>query len=151
MKLNNSGWGLPHLLLGIAIIFIFLLAATFLTLRLDKELNEKLNTGDTTTTKDNSDALINNEVTPYYVDKITSFTNATNKYLDDQNIILEQDSYIKVQLSTLEYYNYMDDITDYYTNKSCKGYALANLDASKIRNISVYLKCDNYTSKGYEN
>ena len=151
MKLNNSGWGLPHLLLGIAIIFIFLLIAAFLTLRLDKTLSESLTKTSTSSTTDKTDSLINNEVTPYYVDKITSFTNATNKYLDEQNTTLEQDSYIKIQLSTLEYYNYISDITDYYTNKSCKGYALANLDTSKIRNISVYLKCDNYTSKGYEN
>ena len=151
MKLNNSGWGLPHLLLGIAIIFIFLLIAAFLTLRLDKTLSESLTKTSTSSTTDKTDSLINNEVTPYYVDKINGFTNAANKYIDNENITLEQESYIKIQLSTLEYYNYITDITDYYTNSPCKGYALANLDASKIRDISIYLKCDNFTSKGYEN
>ena len=148
MKINNSGWGLPHLLLGIAIIFIFLLIATFLTLRLDSELN--LTTSTSSDKKETINQSANNDETTYYIDKVTDFTTAANKYLDKESITLEQDSYIKIQLSTLVFYNYLTDINDYYTNNACTGYALANLDTNNIRNVSVYLKCDNFTSKGYE-
>ena len=149
MKLNNNGWGLPHLLAGIAVIVIFLIIAAFFTLRLDSELRKSGINSNISKTSDNTDTVINSDATPYYVEKITSFTSAADKYITNENIVLEKNSYQRIELATLVYYGYLNDITDYDTNNTCKGYALADLDTNDIKEIKVYLKCDNYTSKGY--
>jgi hypothetical protein len=149
MKLNNSGWGLPHLMAGIAIIIAFLLVAFFYTLRLDHLLNQSGVSNNISKTSDSTNTIVDNKATPYYVDKITLFTEATNKYITNENIELEKNNYQKIDLRTLIYYGYIDAITDYKSGNDCNGYALADLDSNNIKEIKVYLSCDNYISKGY--
>lgn len=154
MKLNNKGWGLPHLLAGIAIIIAFLLVATFFTLRLNNWLEEngiaKTTEKNTSTEKNTTtNKVIDTTAKNYYVTKTNELVEATNKYITDEEITLEQDSTIQIQLDLLVNHNYLNNITDYYSEKACKGYSLIYLDSNYIKEIKSYIKCDNYETEGY--
>lgn len=150
MKLNNKGWGMTHLLIGIGIIVAFLLVAAFFTLRLNKILEDS----GISPTKDNITTTNTNTIDStaknYYISKSNEIITATNKYLTQEDIALERDSTIQIELDLLVNHDYLDDIKDYYTNKSCQGYALTYLDSNYIKEIKAYIKCDNYTTEGYE-
>lgn len=141
MKLNNNGWGLAELLIGIAIILIFLFTAVFFSLRLNKMLEHDIVKKDIENSKDYSS---------YYIDIQNDMVVATNNYIKDNNLELEQGNYIKVDLSTLVVLNYMSEVVDPISDFKCKGYTMATKDVDDIVDIKAYLSCDNYVSKGYE-
>ena len=143
MGLNNKGWGLAELLIGIAIIIVFLLIAVFYSLRLNNMFNNKDNNNNTKDTKSIDES--------YYLNKISDMVIATDKYLKDNNLELEIDSSINIDLISLVQLNYIKEITDYKTNRTCNGYTLATKNNTGILDIKGYLKCDNYVSKGYDN
>ena len=143
MGLNNKGWGLSELLIGIAIIIAFLLIAVFFSLRLNSMLNDISNNDN------NKDKTYVDD--SYYVNKISDMVIATDNYLKDNNLELEIGSYIKVDLASLIQLNYIkEDIKDYKSNIPCKGYTMSTKDSNGIVDIKGFLSCDNYVTKGYE-
>jgi hypothetical protein len=142
MKLNNKGWGLGTMLICVAVILIFLIIAAFYTIRFNKIMGDNTGFEDTSTVEDNI-------ITPYYVEQITKMTNAADNYINDNNIKLTMDTKERIYLSILVNNGYLEAIKDYKTDNSCDGYVVAYLDADNIKNISAYLKCDNYVSNGY--
>ena len=140
MKLNNKGWGLPELLIGIGIIIVFLLIAVFYSLRLNRMLQGNFPNSSNVKEEINED---------YYTLKVSDIMDAAYKYINNENVVLERGENTRISLSTLISKGYIGKIYDYKTNNACIGYAIATLDASKITDIKGYLKCDNYVSKGY--
>ena len=143
MKLNNKGWGLPELLIGIAIIIAFLLIAVFYSLRLNRMLQNHSTTIDSSLKEE-----INED---YYILRTNDIMDAAYKYINKEDVELEQGSYTRISLATLISKGYIGKIYDSKTKNACIGYALASVDVSKITDIKAYLKCDNYVSKGYDN
>ena len=142
MKLNNKGWGLGTMLIGVTIILFFLITAVFFSLRLNRMLEQNIV---------NNDLENNVDYTSYYVDKLNDMIVASNNYIKDNNLELDSGSYIKVDLSTLVALNYLNDVVDPVSERSCIGYTLTTKSVDNIIDIEPYLKCDNYRSKGYEN
>ena len=141
MKLNNKGWGLPELLIGIGIIIVFLLIAVFYSLRLNRMLQGNFNNS-------NVKEEINED---YYILKTNDIMDAAYRYINKEDIELEYGVNTRISLSTLISKGYIGKIYDSKTNNACMGYAIASLDVSKITDIKAYIKCDNYVSKGYGN
>jgi hypothetical protein len=142
MKLNNKGWGLATMLVCVAIILVFLLIAAFYTIRFNKYM------GDNKAFEDNN-TIENDLITPYYVEQITKITSAADKYIVDKNITLINGRDEKIYIMNLITDGYLEQIKDYKTDNDCDGYVIASIDANSIKNIKVYLKCDNYVSNGY--
>ena len=74
---------------------------------------------------------------------------ATYKYINAEDVVLENGVNTRISLSTLINKGYIGKIYDSKTNNACIGYAIATEDVSKITDIKAYLKCDNFVSKGY--
>ena len=140
MKLNNKGWGLPELLIGIAIIITFLLIAVFYSLRLNRYLQNGLN--------NNVQEEINED---YYILKTNDIMDAAYRYINEENVVLERGVNTRISLTTLINKGYIGKIYDSKSKNACIGYAIATEDVSKITDLKAYIKCDNYVSKGYGN
>ena len=149
MLLNNKGWGMPQLIIGIAIIIGFLLTAAFVSLRLNNWLETNGKLSSTSTTNNATNKVVDNTTKSYYVSKSNEIINATNKYIETENISLDKNSTIQIQLDLLINQNYLESINDYYTDNACQGYSVTYLDSSNIKEIKAYLKCDNYATEGY--
>lgn len=142
MKLDNKGWSLPELLIGIAIIIVFLLISVFYSLRFNRMLEKNSSNNMSLSEEINED---------YYRLKTNDIMDAAYKYINKEDVELEQGSYTRISLATLISKGYIGKIYDSKTKNACIGYALASVDVSKITDIKAYLKCDNYVSKGYDN
>lgn len=138
--MNNKGWGLNTMLAMVAVILIALLMATFFAIRFNAMLGNSNNESEEKVQK------IVNEA--YYINKTNELTLAANKYLEENNIVLTSEVN-QIGLNTLINYDYIDPIKDYVTDSRCQGYANAYINISGIKIINSYIKCDNYTSKGY--
>ena len=140
MKIDNKGWGLSTMLLMIGVILIFLLVATFFAIRFNALMGNQNNEDEERLQK-----VVNQA---YYVNRVNEMTQAAEKYINEENIVLTSEP-IKIGMTMLTSYGYMNQITDYVTNNKCLGYSMAYLNASDIKIIKSYIKCDNYESKGY--
>ena len=139
MKLNNKGWGLPELFVGIAIIITFLLIAVFYSLRLNRFLQ-----------RGNVKTDIKEEINEdYYILKTNDIMDAAYRYINEEDVVLERGINTRISLTTLINKGYIGKIYDSKSKNACIGYAIATEDASKITDIKAYIKCDNYVSKGY--
>lgn len=140
MNKSSHGWGLPTLLLMICIIFIALLTSTLFVIRFNSMLGRTNNESEEKVQK------VVNET--YYIGKMNELTLATNKYIDDFNISLN-DGVVRIDLYTLVNSDYIDTIKDSVTKSRCKGYSEAFLNRDGIKQINSYLKCDSYTTPDY--
>jgi len=138
--MDNKGWGLSTMLAMVAVILIALLVATFFAIRFNAMVGIEDNESETKVKKTMNEA--------YYINKVNELTLAADKYLDDNGIVLSGEIY-QIGLNTLINYDYINPIKDYITDSRCQGYANAYLNLSGIKIINSYIKCDNYTSKGY--
>lgn len=138
MKLDNKGWGLATMLLCVGAILIFLLIAVFFSLRLNAMIEQNI--------IKNEDKI---DYKYFYLDKINDITVATNNYLEDEEIELIHNSYVRVDLDTLVYLNYMRKVYDPISDEECSAYSISTLDENNIKDIKVFIKCDNYESEGY--
>ena len=138
--MDNKGWGLNTMLAMAAVILIALLVATFFAIRFNAMVGNTNNESEKKVQKAVNEA--------YYVNKVNELTLAADQYLDDNGIILSSEPF-QIGLNTLINYDYIEPIKDYLTESRCQGYANAYLNISGIKIINSYIKCDNYTSKGY--
>lgn len=140
MKIDNKGWGLNTTIMMICVILLFLLIATFSSLKWNALMGKENNSDENRVQKVVDQA--------YYINRINDMTYAAEKYIKEQNITLTHEP-TRIGMTLLSSYDYMHPITDYLTNNKCLGYSIAYLDSSDIKIIKSYVKCDNYESKGY--
>lgn len=149
MKLNKNGWGMAQLIAGICVILVFLLIATFFTLKLNAWLEDNGVTTNTTKETNTNTESLEGTAKSYYVSLSNELITATNEYIADEGLVLEKNSTIQIQLDLLVNHGYIETIKDYYTKNICTGYTLTYLDSDYIKEINAYIKCDNYTTEGY--
>ena len=140
MKIDNKGWGLNTMLIMVVVILVFLLIATYFTIRMNSMLGI-----DNNKDEQKVQETINRA---YYIDKINDMTDAAEKYINDNDIKLTNDP-LKISMATLVGNKYMNFIKDSVTNNNCIGYAIAYYNPSNIKVVKSYIKCENYESKGY--
>ncbi len=140
MNKASNGWGLATLLLMMCVIFIALLTSTLFVMRFNSMLGRTNNDSEEKVQK------VVNET--YYIGKMNELTLATNKYIDDFNVNLN-DGIVRIDLYTLVNSDYINTIKDSITNSRCKGYSEAFLNRDGIKQINSFLKCDSYTTPDY--
>ena len=140
MKIDNKGWGLNTMLIMVCVIIVFLLIATYFTIRLNSMLGVQNNESEKKV-----DQAINQS---YYINKVNDMTEAAEKYIYDKEIVLTNDP-LKISMATLVNFDYMDFIKDSVSKNNCVGYSIAYYNTNDIKVIKSYIKCDNYESKGY--
>lgn len=138
--MKSNGWGLNTLLIMIGVIVIFLLVATFFSIRLNAMVGQENNESEK-----KLQTAINQS---YYINRINTMTEAAEKYILTNNVELSRSHY-RLELGALIAADLINPITDYVTNNKCIGYSIAYLNEDNIKVIKSYIKCDNYESKGY--
>ena len=138
--MDNKGWGLNTMLLMVCVIIIALLTATFFAIRMNSMLGISNN--------ESEEKLQNTVNEVYYANKISDIKSATDRYINDMGISLSA-SPLRIDLSTLISYSYIEAIKDSKTNNRCSAYSIAYINNYGNRVINSYIKCDNYVSKGY--
>lgn len=122
-KLNKKGWEMKDMLIISAILFIFLLIASYYIYVLYNN-------------------LMSNDASKYYTLEV-KIKNAAAKYVVDYNIDL--DSKIEIRLSDLKRKGYIYNFLDENGN-ACDGIVI--IDNGEY---NPYISCDNYTTDGYQN
>lgn len=87
------------------------------------------------------------KTTKYYEDLERKIVNACEKYVLDNNIILEDDEVIKIKSRDLIENGYMKEIR--YKEDACVGYVEITNDG--VYNYKGYIKCNNYKTRNYKN
>ena len=141
MGLNNKGWGLFELIIGIAIILVFLFIAVFYSLRLNRILQNG--------SVDNNNNIKEEIDKDYYVLKQSDIMDACNRYIRNEDVGIVTDYYTKISLAEMVNKGYISRIYDRKTKNECIGYALVDKDYDNVLDIKAYLKCDSYETKGY--
>lgn len=131
MRLNNRGWGLREMLsLSAILIFFFCLAIYFIYL-MYSSLELDLNSSEYVELKQ-------------YEALEGKLEESTKEYLEDLNF--SYNSEIIIYANDLASAEYIDKIKDPNTNELCDAY----VKVDGISNIKAYMKCDKYTTEGYE-
>lgn len=138
--MDNKGWGLNTMLLMVCVIILALLTATFFAIRMNSLLGKENNEDENKLQR-----IVNQS---YYTNKENEIISATDNYIDDNDIVLSS-SPLRFDINTFLSNKYITSIKDSETNKQCKGYSTAYINNYGNRVIKAYIKCDNYTSKGY--
>ena len=126
IKLNNRGWGLQAMMVCILILMIALVIVAVIVEKNFKNLINPIN--------NESYASLEEKV----VDAAKIFHKNNYQNLDDDEVI---------SIKALKRNDLLDDIKDIKDNKSCSGYVVIRKD-DKL-NYKAYIKCSNYTTKGY--
>lgn len=139
-KLDQKGWGLQELLVGLSILFFFLFLIVSLINRNFKQLESMME----------SDANQNRPTveTKFYEEIELKMIQATKNYQNDHygNKLQEGDQ-ITITLKTLTQNDYINEIKD--EKGICSGYVTFIKERNKV-SYSPYLKCGNhYITKGY--
>lgn len=138
MKLNNRGWGLQAMLLCVLVLMIALVIVAILVNQLGKVLGIETNTKEPTPT----------ETKLTYTDLENKSIEGAKKYQDKYYRDMLDREKITVTLKTLKNQNMVEDILDIKDQTTCTGYVIFTLQNDKI-DYFPYLKCSNYTTKGY--
>lgn len=152
MKLDNRGWGLQELLVGIGILLFCLLLIVSLINRNFKRLSESMGNNKNSSTEQKR-PVQNEEKEEYnsYKDIETAMKKAAREYntaiYGDE---LQEDDNITVTLKSLVRDNYIEPVHDIKDSKIiCSGYVTFIKERNKVT-YSPYLKCGSrYTTKGY--
>jgi len=150
MRLDNKGWGLSDLFVGLAVIFFCLLLIVSLVNTSFKQLKKELSDNGVTigeqdknnTSKDNYSS---------YKEIETAMTNAATKYNENiYGVELQEGDNITVTLKSLIRDQYLTKKYDIKDDKIlCTGYVTFIKKGDKV-SYSPYLKCGKkYTTKGY--
>lgn len=138
MKLNNRGWGLQAMLLCVLVLMIALVIVAVLVNQLGKTLGIQ--------TKPNNPTQTETKVT--YTDLENRAIEGAKKYHDKYYSDMLDREKITVTLKTLKNQKMLDDVLDIKDKEICTGYVLFTLQDKEVT-YQAYLKCSNYTTKGY--
>lgn len=138
MKLNNRGWGLQAMLLGVLVLMIALIIVAILVNQIGKTLGIESNPKEPTGV----------ETKLTYTDLENKAIEGAKKYHDKYYSDMQEKEKITVTLKTLKNHSMLDSIVDIKDNEDCTGYVIFTLQNEKI-DYYPYLKCSNYTTKGY--
>lgn len=138
MKLNNRGWGLQAMLLCVLVLMIALVIVAILVNQLGKVLGIETNTKEPIPT----------ETKLTYTDLENRAVEGAKKYQDKYYSDILDGEKITVTLKTLRNQDMIEDILDIKSQEKCTGYVIFTLQNEKT-DYYPYLKCDNYTTKGY--
>ncbi len=153
MKLDNKGWGLQELLVGIGVLLFCLLLIVSLINRNFRRLSESMGNNSTNNSTDQKRPVQNEEEKEYKsykdieaaMEKAASAYNATI-YGDE----LQEGDNITVTIKSLIRDKYIEPIHDIKDSKvTCSGYVTFIKERNKVT-YSPYLKCGSrYKTKGY--
>lgn len=136
MKLNNRGWGLQAMLLGILVLMIALIIVAVLVNQLGKTLGIE--------SKDPEE--MGTVIT--YKDLENKAIEGAKKYQDKYYSDMQEKEKITVTVKTLKDHNMLDDIVDINDKKECTGYVIFTLQNETVE-YYPYLRCSHHTTKGY--
>jgi hypothetical protein len=131
MKLNNHGWGLQMMMVFVLILMICLVIVAAL---IDKNFKYLEDETVKSTTFD-------------YSKLEKQVVEATQKYIDNKKIQLDNDDTYTITIKKLQNENLLDEIKD--DSKKCTGYSVVeNISGKLIYN--AYINCgSNYKTKNY--
>lgn len=153
MKLDNRGWGLQELLVGIGILLFFLLLMVSLINQNFRRLSETMgnNSGNNSTEQKRPIKEDEKEEYTSYKDIETAMKKATREYNGDiYGEELQEGDHITVTLKSLIRDQYMEPVYDIKDAKvACSGYVTFIKERNNVT-YSPYLKCGSrYMTKGY--
>lgn len=147
MKLNNRGWGLQAMLVGVLVLMIALVIIAVLIQKTFNDIMEPIN---------NENHYSENESkaeTKYdsYEEIENAIISAAKKYQKEYYSNILDGEKISVTLKNLQEEKLIGEITDIKNdNVVCSGYAIFINDDNKII-YNAYIKCgDNYETVGYQ-
>lgn len=153
MKLDNKGWGLQELLVGIGILLFFLLLIVSLINQNFKRLSETM--GNNHNSSVEQKRPVQNEEKEEGYTSYKEIENAMKKAAREYNATiygedLQEGDNITVTLKSLIRDKYMEPVYDIKNSKvTCSGYVTFIKERNKVT-YSPYLKCGSrYTTKGY--
>lgn len=151
MNLDNKGWGLQELIMGLGILFFCLLLIVSLINRNFRNLpNKNQNSTNQQPTNQNKPVEENKDYTSYQEIE-TSMKKAAEKYKTNiyGNELQEGDS-ITVTLHSLIQNHYLEEVHDIKDkNIICSGYVTFRKNENQVT-YRPYLKCGKkYKTKGY--
>lgn len=156
MKLNNRGWGLQELLVGLGVLFFCLLLIVSLINRNFKQLGDTINRIDQSkqdkspTTEEENPKTEEKEFRSYKEIEI-SLISAAKKYSEDiYGDDLQEGDNITVTVRSLIREQYLEKISDLEDeNVICSGYVTFSKHGNHV-SYNPYLKCGNhYKTSGY--
>ncbi len=149
MKLNNRGWGLQELLVGLGVLFFCLLLIVSLINRNFKQLGDTLNRENSQTT--NQRPVTEEKEFQSYKDIEASLTKAAREYNEDiYGDDLQEGDNITVTVRSLIREQYLEKIVDLEDEDiTCSGYVTFSKRGNHV-SYSPYLKCgSHYQTNGY--
>lgn len=149
MKLNNRGWGLQELIVGIGILFFCL---AFVSILIHNSFGQLLGEKEPPAENETVNPPINNSEPEYqsYVQIEKAMVEAAKKYNETiyGDELLEGDK-ISATMRSLVRDGYLKQVKDIKDDSViCSGYVTFIKENGKVT-YTPYLKCGKYTSKGY--
>ena len=147
MKLNNRGWGLQAMLVGVLVLMIALVIIAVLIQKTFNDIMEPINNENHYSENESKDE------TKYgsYEEIENAIVSAAKKYQKEYYSNILDGEKISVTLKNLQEEKLIGEITDIKNdNVVCSGYAIFINDDNKII-YNAYIKCgDNYETIGYQ-
>lgn len=162
MHLGNHGWGMREMVIYLCVLAIILLFVVIsihsLYRRIDDD-SKKRETPNQVVVEDEpvvSKPVISEPVQEtrsinyeYYYGEETRLLNATKQYLNDKPTETG-DGILKLDADSLINLGYMSAIYNDIGSSKCTGYSnIYKPEGESVYTIKSYIKCDNYTSKGF--
>ena len=151
MKLNNRGWGLQAMLVGVLVLMIALVIIAVLIQNTFNNIMEPINNDNHQTENDGNKNDEDKSQYKSYEEIENSILSAAKKYQKEYYSDILDGEKISVTLKNLQEEKLIGEIND-IKDKSivCSGYAIFINDDEKII-YNAYIKCgDNYETIGYQ-
>ena len=151
MNLNNKGWGLQELMVGLGILFFSLLLIVILINKNFKDLENTLYKKDDKTNQTQNRPSTSEENYSSYNEIEKIMIAAAKEYNNDiYGASLQEEDNLTVTVKSLVRDNYLEPITDIKDESiTCSGYVTFIKKGVNVT-YSPYLKCGTkYTTKGY--
>ena len=147
MKLNNRGWGLQAMLVGVLVLMIALVIIAVLIQNTFNNIMEPINNENQQTENNDKD---DNEKYESYEEIEGAIVSAAKKYQKKYYSDILDGEKISVTLKNLQEEKLIDEIIDIEDSDNvCSGYAIFINDDNKII-YNAYIKCGNYETIGYQ-
>ena len=148
MKLNNRGWGLQAMMVGVLVLMIALVIIAVLVQKTFNDVFEPIDKENHYT--ENEDKKEENQYKSYE-DIENAIINAAKKYQKAYYSDILDGEKISVTLKNLQEEKLIDKVIDIKdSNTVCTGYAIFINDNDKII-YNAYIKCgENYETIGYQ-
>ena len=141
MKNKSRGFGTEEMILGICLFIIGLLIVAFM---MPTSEIYKRNIPEEKNTSKKYEINYN-----YYYKLEEKMNEATRKYISDNNINLIIGE-LEFSLSDLSREGYIKELKDNNTKNKCDGYSVVVFNDNNYETINSYIKCDEYTTEGYD-